>query len=68
MHASVYKIRVQKGDVIKAGDLLLVLEAMKMEVNIAASKEHEGLQVGGIVVGSGDIVKPGDTLLVFAIA
>ncbi|PHH91281.1 hypothetical protein CDD83_1091 [Cordyceps sp. RAO-2017] len=66
MHASVYKIRAQKGSAIKAGDVLLVLEAMKMEVNVAASEGQLGLVVTSIVVAPGDVVKPGDTLVVLS--
>ncbi|TPX12942.1 uncharacterized protein E0L32_006587 [Thyridium curvatum] len=65
-HASVYKIPAQKGTKVKAGDVLLVLEAMKMEINLLASAEHEGSVIRSIVVGPNDVVKPGDTLIVLA--
>ncbi|KAL1868414.1 hypothetical protein VTK73DRAFT_3708 [Phialemonium thermophilum] len=65
-HASVYKVEAQKGAKIKAGDVLLVLEAMKMEINLLASAEHEGMLVNSIAVGPSDIVKPGDTLILLS--
>ncbi|KYK54810.1 urea amidolyase [Drechmeria coniospora] len=66
MHASIYKIKAQKGDVIKAGDIMVILEAMKMEVNVAASTTQTGMMIQSIVVALGDIVKPGDTLMVLS--
>jgi biotin carboxyl carrier protein len=65
-HASVYKIPTQRGNKIKVGDVLLVLEAMKMEINLVASAEHEGLLVRSIAVGTNDVVKPGDTLILLS--
>ncbi|KAM4056606.1 carboxyltransferase domain-containing protein [Hirsutella rhossiliensis] len=66
MHASVYKIHVQNGDAIEAGDVLFTLEAMKMEVNVAASTAQAGLAIESIVVAPGDVVKPGETLMVLS--
>lgn len=66
MHASIYKIKVQKGDRIKEGDILVILEAMKMEINIAASPDQVGLVVASVVVAPGDIVKPGDVVIVLS--
>ncbi|KJZ77167.1 hypothetical protein HIM_03488 [Hirsutella minnesotensis 3608] len=66
MHASVYKIPALKGSVLGQGDVLVVLEAMKMEVNVTAPPTQTGLVVANIVVAPGDVVKPGDTLLVLS--
>lgn len=63
MHASVFKIKKCKEDMIKTGDTLLILEAMKMEINVFASAEHIGKKVESILMAPGDIVKPGDTLI-----
>lgn len=64
MHASVYKIPAQKGAIVAAGDILLVLEAMKMEINLLATAEHAGRRIASIVVGRNDIIQPGDTVIV----
>lgn len=56
----VTKILVQAGQVVKKGDTVLVLEAMKMENNITA--EADG-SVTGICVAAGDSVMEGTTLL-----
>lgn len=66
MHASIYKIKVQKGDSINEGDILVILEAMKMEINIGASTDQAGLVVASVVVAPGDIVKPGDVVIVLS--
>lgn len=60
MHASIYKIKAQKGDKINEGDVLVILEAMKMEIKIAAPSDQAGSVVASVVVAPGDIVKPGD--------
>lgn len=56
----VTKILVAQGQAVKKGETVLVLEAMKMENNIAA--EADG-SVTGICVAVGDSVMEGTTLL-----
>lgn len=56
----VAKIPVSVGQVVKKGETVLVLEAMKMENNITA--EADGT-VTGICVAQGDSVMEGTTLL-----
>jgi 3-methylcrotonyl-CoA carboxylase alpha subunit len=59
MPGKIVKIAVNEGDTVAAHDLLLVLEAMKMEHRIEASGDGT---VSTIHVREGDIV-PGDALL-----
>ncbi|KAM3477208.1 hypothetical protein MY5147_002810 [Beauveria neobassiana] len=66
MHASVYKIKVQKGETIREGDVLVILEAMKMEINIRVSAAQAGLIVESVIVAPCDIVKPGDVVIVLS--
>ena len=54
---------VSQGQSVKEGDVLLILEAMKMETQIVA--EHDGT-VTSINVKPGDTVKVGDTLVSIA--
>ncbi|MDO9098055.1 MAG: pyruvate carboxylase subunit B, partial [Candidatus Methanoperedens sp.] len=61
MQGMVLKIKVKKGDSIKKGDAVMVLEAMKMENNIHAP--HAGA-VKEIFVKEGSTVSAGDVLLV----
>lgn len=56
----VTKILVSPGQAVKKGETVLVLEAMKMENNIAA--ETDG-KVTGICVSVGDSVMEGTTLV-----
>lgn len=56
----VTKLCVNKGDTVKKGQTVLVLEAMKMENNIAA--ENDGT-ITGICVKAGDSVLEGTVLL-----
>ncbi|MDR1739668.1 MAG: biotin/lipoyl-binding protein [Bacteroidales bacterium] len=58
---TVISILVKEGDTIKAGDKVMVLEAMKMENNIDA---EQGGVVKSIKVSQGDAVMEGDTLMV----
>lgn len=61
MQGMVLKIKVKKGDQISKGDVVLVLEAMKMENNVHAT--HDGT-VNEILVKEGSTVSAGDPLVV----
>jgi pyruvate carboxylase subunit B len=61
MQGMVLKIKVKKGDPVKKGDVVMVLEAMKMENNIHAP--HGGA-VKDILVKEGSTVSAGDVLFV----
>jgi oxaloacetate decarboxylase alpha subunit len=60
---NVINIPVSVGQQVKAGDIVLVLEAMKMETNITASKDG---QITRIDVREGDSISVGDSLLSIA--
>ncbi|MEX0783222.1 MAG: biotin carboxylase N-terminal domain-containing protein [Dehalococcoidia bacterium] len=53
-------VRVAAGDEVEAGDLLLTLDAMKMEHRIAATA---GGTVAALHVAAGDVVREGDVLV-----
>jgi len=59
MPGSVTRIEAGPGDTVKAGDEILVLEAMKMESPVKAPKD---CKIIAIEVAVGDNVKNGDTL------
>lgn len=59
MAGSVWKIQVNKGDSIKEGQDVVILESMKMEIPIAS--EEDGT-VTEILVNEGDFVNEGDVL------
>ena len=59
MQGTVVKIAVKDGDLIEKGELLFVLEAMKMEQPLTA---HKSGKVSGIVVEIGETVASGTVL------
>ncbi|MFB6137909.1 MAG: acetyl-CoA carboxylase biotin carboxylase subunit [Halobacteriaceae archaeon] len=61
MQGSVLSVGVEAGDEVEASDVLLVLEAMKMENDVVAER---GGTVASVPVGAGDSVDMGDPLVV----
>ena len=61
MAASVWKVRVAVGDTVSEGDVLVVLESMKMEIPVEAPSAGV---VARIAVTDGDPVDEGDVLVV----
>ncbi|MDQ8036519.1 MAG: acetyl/propionyl/methylcrotonyl-CoA carboxylase subunit alpha [Pedobacter sp.] len=59
MNGRIVSVNVENGSTVKAGDTLLVMEAMKMEHRIRA--HHDGL-VTAIAVAAGELVSEGQTL------
>jgi propionyl-CoA carboxylase alpha chain len=59
----VVKIKVKKGDVVKAGGELAILEAMKMENVIYAERD---VTIGSILINEGDSVQADQVLIEFA--
>lgn len=57
---SIFKLKVAVGDTIKKGDVLLIMEAMKMENNIMSEKDGV---VKSIKVAVGDTVLQEDVLM-----
>jgi acetyl-CoA carboxylase biotin carboxyl carrier protein len=64
MVANVMQVYVGPGDVVAAGDTVVLLESMKMEIPVLA--EHGGT-VSAVKVGEGDVVQEGDPLVVLAL-
>ena len=63
MPGTILKVNVSAGQSVKAGQVLVVLEAMKMENEIFAPKAGSVAQV---VVSKGSSVNTGDVLVVIA--
>ena len=59
MVASVLTVRAQPGEAVAAGDVLFVVESMKMEIPVTAPAAGT---VRDISVEPGDVVQEGDTL------
>ncbi len=61
MQGTILSIDVSEGDEVEPGDVLCVLEAMKMENDVVTER---GGTVTQVVVGEGDTVDMGDVLVV----
>jgi acetyl-CoA/propionyl-CoA carboxylase biotin carboxyl carrier protein len=59
MQGTIVKIAVADGDEVAEGELVVVLEAMKMEQPINA---HKAGVVSGLSAAVGDVVTPGATI------
>ena len=60
---NIFKVLVKPGQLVQEGDLVIILEAMKMETEIRAFKAGT---VSGVNVKVGDAVSVGDSLLTIA--
>ena len=63
MPGNIMDVRVKVGDVVKSGDVLAILEAMKMENEIMAPRDGKVVAVN---VAKGATVNSGDVLVVLA--
>ncbi|EGQ9395469.1 sodium-extruding oxaloacetate decarboxylase subunit alpha [Vibrio cholerae] len=63
LSGNIWKIHASAGDEVAEGDVLLILEAMKMETEIRAPRAGV---ICAIEVNEGDAVQVGDALLVLA--
>lgn len=66
MIASVWKVLVAVGDVITRESVLVVLEAMKMEISIRGPAAGQGLRVSAILKEPGERVQAGEALLLLS--
>ena len=72
MAGKIIQILVQPGDTVKAGDVLLILEAMKMEQQILAPqdgvvdrllcRENDQVSAGDELIAMREVVEPTNTL------
>jgi acetyl/propionyl-CoA carboxylase alpha subunit len=60
---TIASVRVAVGDAVEAGDLLVTLDAMKMEHRITATAAGT---VAALLVGLGEVVREGDVLVELA--
>ena len=58
---NIFKILIAEGQTVNAGDVVIIMEAMKMETEVRASKAGK---ITGLTVKEGDAVQVGDTLLI----
>lgn len=62
MPGTILKVKVKAGDSVKKGDVLLILEAMKMENEILAPDDGA---VASVLVTEGATVSTGDAMVTF---
>jgi oxaloacetate decarboxylase alpha subunit len=60
---NIFKVNVAAGEHVQQGDVIIILEAMKMETEVRAA--HGGV-VATVDVKEGDAVAVGDTLITIA--
>lgn len=63
LSGNIFKVHVSAGDMVKEGDVVIILEAMKMETEIRA--EADGV-ISQVWVKEGDSVSVGSQLLALA--
>ena len=63
MAGNVFKVQVSPGDLVEEGDVMIILEAMKMEITVIAPKSAT---VVDVTVKEGDDVALGDILVTLA--
>lgn len=68
INANVCKVLVEPGDVLEKGQVVLILEAMKMEISVTAPDDAVRGIVQGIAAKAGNIVRPGDLLAMVKMA
>ncbi|MBC7192381.1 sodium-extruding oxaloacetate decarboxylase subunit alpha [Marinobacter sp.] len=60
---NIFKVHVSPGDAVEEGDVLIILEAMKMETEVRAPKAGT---IGEVFIKVGDAVSPDDEMLTIA--
>jgi acetyl-CoA/propionyl-CoA carboxylase biotin carboxyl carrier protein len=63
MQGTVLAVRVADGDAVEPGDVVCIVEAMKMENEVRA---HRGGVVASLSVAAGESVKNGQAICVIA--
>ncbi|KAK3314115.1 urea carboxylase [Apodospora peruviana] len=62
MNAKIWKINFSVGSVVRSDEVLLVLEAMKMEIAVKAPGDSGSYRVAAVLNQPGELVEPGDVL------
>ena len=65
MQGTIVKVLVEKGQEVRAGEVVCILEAMKMENHIASTRDGE---VTDLPIRAGQVVETGQVLAVDRLA
>ena len=60
--ANVWKVQVEQGNDVKADQIIVILEAMKLEINVNAPEDVGNAKVEMLLVRPGDSIKSGGRL------
>lgn len=63
LNANVWKVQVKQGDTISANQVVIILEAMKLEIEVHAEAEVEGGVVDKLLVKPNDVVEAGKPIV-----
>ncbi|MES9897829.1 MAG: sodium-extruding oxaloacetate decarboxylase subunit alpha [Sedimenticola sp.] len=63
LSGTIFKVQVTEGQSVSSGDVVMVMEAMKMETDVRATRDGV---VASITVKEGDAVQVGDVLLMLS--
>ena len=60
--ANIWKVQVEDGGDIAANQVITILEAMKLEINVNAPEDLKEAKVEKLLVAPGDAIKAGEKL------
>lgn len=63
VNANVWKVLVEEGQITEKGQVALILEAMKMEINVVVDDYLDGCKVEKVLIAPNDIVQSGKPLI-----
>lgn len=63
LNANVWKVEVKQGDKIESDQVVIILEAMKLEIAVRADPAAVGTTVEKVLVQQGDSIEAGKPLL-----
>lgn len=63
VNANVWKVLVEEGQVLEKGQVATILEAMKMEINVAVDDRFVGSKIEKVLIQPNDIVQSGKPLV-----
>lgn len=63
VNANVWKVLVEEGQVLEKGQVATILEAMKMEINVAIDDRFAGSKIEKVLIQPNDIVQSGKPLV-----
>jgi len=63
VNANVWKVQVEEGNELKEDQIVVILEAMKLEINVNAEADMVGMKVEKLLVKPNDVIDAGKPLI-----